>query len=263
MAQRFTHAIARKPATSIARGLSRYFQEGKPDYELACEQHAAYVEALKTAGLEVMVLPPLEEYPDSIFVEDTCIVTPQGVVLDRPGAKTRFHEPEFVVAALREFFSDEDMVRISEPGTLEGGDVMFADNHFFVGKSTRTNDDGFRQFAEAVGRWGYTAEQVPVEQTLHLKTGSTYMDDGHLLVSGEFCNWEPFFNKKRFSETYCVPQEETYAACCLHLNDVVLMSAGYPAVRAQLEAWGLNVIELEMSEFRKIDGSITCLSLRW
>ena len=110
---------------------------------------------------------------------------------------------------------------------------------------------------------GFTAEQVELERLLHLKTGCTYLEDGRLLAAGEM--WErPLYRESgRFSEIFHVPDAEAYAADAVRINDCVIMSAGYPSVRAQIGAWGYRVIELEMSEFRKIDGSITCLSLRW
>ncbi|MBQ6411052.1 MAG: N(G),N(G)-dimethylarginine dimethylaminohydrolase [Atopobiaceae bacterium] len=263
VASDFTHAICRRPSRSVIDGIADFANEGKPIYERALEQHDAYVEALRTAGLEVTVLPALEEFPDSVFVEDTCVITPSGVVVDRPGAPSRLHEPDHMVPCLREFFSDEQIKFIEAPGTLEGGDVMMVDDHYYVGRSARTNDEGFRQFAEHLAAWGYTCEQVELQRILHLKTGCTYIEDGRLLAAGEM--WErPIYRESgRFSEVFHVPDEEAYAADCVRINDHVIMSAGYPRVRVQLDDWGYQVIELEMSEFRKIDGSITCLSLRW
>ena len=263
MASNFTHAIVRRPSRSVVDGIADFANEGKPIYEKALEQHDAYIAALEEAGLEVTVLPALEEFPDSVFVEDTCIITPAGVVVDRPGAPSRLHEPDHMVPTLRTFFADEQIKFIEAPGTLEGGDVMMVDDHYYVGRSARTNDEGFRQFAAFLAAWGFTAEQVELERILHLKTGCTYLEDGRLLAAGEM--WErPLYRESgRFSEIFHVPDAEAYAADAVRINDCVIMSAGYPSVRAQIGAWGYRVIELEMSEFRKIDGSITCLSLRW
>ncbi|HIU24742.1 dimethylarginine dimethylaminohydrolase family protein [Olsenella sp. Marseille-QA0557] len=261
MASNFTHAIVRRPSHSVIDGITGSPELGKPDYELACKQHDAYIEALKTAGVEVTVLPALEEYPDSVFVEDTAVITPRGVVVDRPATDSRRNEAELMLPTLREFFSEDQIRFITDPGTLEGGDVMMVDDHYFVGRSSRTNDEGFRQFTEALSEWGYTTEQVPVEHILHLKTGGTYVEDGNLLVSGEFKTCAQY-RDGRFN-VFEVPDEEAYGADCVRINDYVIMAAGYPAVRTQLDAWGYKVIEVEMSEFRKIDGSITCLSLRF
>ncbi|WP_197674324.1 hypothetical protein [Parafannyhessea umbonata] len=130
-----------------------------------------------------------------------------------------------------------------------------------VGRSRCTNDEGFRQFSGFLAEWGYTAERVPVEHILHLKMGGTYVEDGNLLVSGEF-KTKPAYRCGQFN-IFEVPEEEAYGADCVRINDYVVMAKGYPRVRAQLEAWGHKIIEVEMTEFEKIDGSITCLSLRW
>lgn len=261
MASNFTHAIVRKPCKAVIDGLTTA-DLGKPNYELALEQHASYVEALKTAGLEVTVLPALDEYPDSVFVEDTCVITPKGVVVDRPADPTRTKEAELMVPTLREFFSEDQIKFIEEPATLEGGDVMMVDDHYYVGRSKRTNDEGFAQFEAYLKEWGYTAEQVPVNNILHLKTGGTYVEDGNLLVSLEFKQAKAY-RRGQFADVFEVPDEEAYGADCVRINDYVVTAAGYPAVKAQLEKWGYKILEVEMSEFRKIDGSITCLSLRW
>ena len=262
MASDFTHAIVRRPSHSVIDGITTSPQLGKPDYDLAIEQHDAYVEALRTAGVEVTVLPALEDYPDSVFVEDTAVITPAGAIMDLPATDSRHDEAELMLPTIREFFPDERIRRIEAPGTLEGGDVMMVDDHYYVGRSARTNDEGFRQFAGFLAEWGMTAEQVPVEHILHLKTGGTYVEDGNLLVSGEF-KQTPAYRRGQFANVYEVPDEEAYGADCVRVNNHVIMAAGFPRVKVQLEAWGNDVIEVPMTEFEKIDGSITCLSLRW
>ena len=216
---------------------------------------------MKQAGVDVTVLPALEEFPDSVFVEDTAVITPKGAIMDLPATDSRRGEAELMLPTIRQFFSDDQIKRITAPGTLEGGDVMMVDDHYYVGRSKRTNDEGFAQFKGFLEAWGMTAEQVPVEHILHLKTGGTYVEDGNLLVSGEFVTRRPIAAAS--SPTFSRCHEEAYGADCVRINDKIIMAAGYPAVKAQLEAWGYDIIEVEMSEFRKIDGSITCLSLRF
>ena len=262
MASNFSHAIVRRPCRRLIEGITTNPQLGKPDYELALEQHDDYVAPLEGAGVEETVLPALEGYPDSVFVEDTCVITPKGVVVDIPATDSRRAEAELMLPTLREFFSPDQIKRLSAPATLEGGDVMMVDDHYYVGRSSRTNDEGFRQFAGFLAEWGYTAEQVPVEHILHLKTGGTYVEDGNLLVSGEF-KAAPAYRRGQFRNVFEVPDEEAYGADCVRINDKVIMAAGYPRVQAQLEEWGYDVATVDMSEYRKIDGSITCLSLRW
>lgn len=262
MASNFTHAIVRRPCRALIDGITSSPELGKPDYETALVQHDAYIEALRAAGLEVEILPALEEFPDSVFVEDTAVITPCGVVVDRPGTLERRAEAELMLPTLQKYFEADQIKFITDPGTLEGGDVMMVDDHYFVGRSGRTNDEGFRQFSAFLSEWGMTTEQVSVTEILHLKTGGTYVEDGNLLVSGEFIHASAY-RDGRFKNIFEVPTEEAYGADCVRINDYVIMAAGYPAVKAQLEAWGYKIIEVEMSEFRKIDGSITCLSLRW
>lgn len=261
MASNFTHAIVRRPSHSVIDGIADFTNKGKPVYQKAMEQHEQYVEALRQAGLEVTVLPALEDYPDSVFVEDAAVITPSGAISDRPGAPTRREEAALMLPTLHEFFSSDQIKVMTEPATLEGGDVMMVGDHYYVGRSRRTNDEGFRQFSGFLAEWGYTAEQVPVEHILHLKTGGTYVEDGNLLVSGEF-KTKPAYRCGQFN-VFEVPDEEAYGADCVRINDYVVMAKGYPRVRARLEAWGYKIIEVEMTEFEKIDGSITCLSLRW
>lgn len=266
MASNFTHAIVRRPCRRVIEGITTNPQLGTPDYELALRQHDDYVGALQQAGVEVTVLPALDDYPDSVFVEDTCVITPKGVVVDIPATPSRHDEAELMLPTLHEFFAEEQIKRLTDPATLEGGDVMMVDDTYYVGHSQRTNQAGFDQFTTFLSEWGYTTVQVPVEHILHLKTGGTYVEDGNLLVSGEF-KTSPAYRQGQFVQVFEVPDEEAYGADCVRINDKVIMAAGYPVVEAQLRAWGeeygYDVITVDMSEYRKIDGSITCLSLRW
>lgn len=129
MASNFTHAIVRRPSHSVIDGIADFTNKGKPVYQKAMEQHEQYVEALRQAGLEVTVLPALEDYPDSVFVEDTAVITPSGAISDRPGAPTRREEAALMLPTLREFFSNDQIKVMAEPATLEGGDVMMVDDH--------------------------------------------------------------------------------------------------------------------------------------
>lgn len=266
MAANFTHAIVRRPCRQVIEGITTNPQLGKPNYELALQQHDAYVGALQQAGVEVTVLPALDDYPDSVFVEDTAVITPKGVVVDIPATASRHDEAQLMLPTLQEFFAADQIKRLTPPATLEGGDVMMVDDTYYVGHSKRTNQAGFDQFSAFLGEWGLKTVQVPVEHILHLKTGGTYVEDGNLLVSGEF-KTSPAYRQGQFREVFEVPDEEAYGADCVRINNKVIMAAGYPTVEAKLRAWGqefgYDVITVEMSEYRKIDGSITCLSLRW
>ena len=143
---KFSHVIVRRPGKSLCDGITSAPELGKPIYEKAIKQHDAYIEALKQCGVDVTVLPAMEEYPDSCFVEDTAVITRCGAIIDNPGAGTRNGEAKEMEPTIRQFFDDDHIAHITAPGTLEGGDVMMVGDHFYVGRSARTNEEGIRQF---------------------------------------------------------------------------------------------------------------------
>lgn len=255
----FKNAIVRRPCPAVVEGITSAPELGKPDYELALKQHDAYIEALKACGVEVTVLPALDEFPDSCFVEDTAVITRAGAIIDNPGAGTRNGEAKAMEPTIREFFSDDQIAYIQSPGTLEGGDVMMVGDHFYVGRSARTNEEGIRQFLEILEGWGLSGSEVPLEYVLHLKTGVNYIEDNNMLVSGEFIDKPDFasFNK------IIIPEEEAYAANCIWMNGTVIVPEGYPTVLARVEEAGYKTIVVDTSEYRKIDGGLSCLSLRF
>jgi dimethylargininase len=260
----FTRAIVRPPARSFAAGLSNAV-EGPPDVDRALEQHAGYVRALRDCGLEVTCLDPDREYPDGTFVEDTAIVTGRGAILTRPGAPSREGEVRSMGECLRNFYAD--LRGIAAPGTVDGGDICEADGHFLVGVSARTNDYGAHQLAEHLGRFGYTSSIIDIRANpalLHLKSGIAYLGDGVWAVDGgiqDDLRSHGVLDNAR--DVVLVPPSEAYAANCVRVNDTVLVAAGYPKMSAALKQRGCRVMELEMSEFRKMDGGLSCLSLRF
>ncbi|MBQ6602613.1 MAG: N(G),N(G)-dimethylarginine dimethylaminohydrolase [Eubacterium sp.] len=257
--RKFSHAIVRRPCRALTEGISSGLYPGKPDYQLALVQHDAYIEALKKCGVKVDILPADEWYPDSCFVEDPAVLTGRCAVITNPGAASRNGEKDEILAAVRKYYPDERIERITFPGTLEGGDVMMAGDTFYVGRSARTNEEGIRQFAEILGRYGYQCVEVPLEEVLHLKTGVNYLENNNLLVSGEFTDKPEFAS---FRKTV-IPEEEAYAANCIWVNDTVIIPEGYPEVLAAVQALGYETITVDTSEFRKLDGGLSCLSLRF
>lgn len=252
----FTRAIVRRPCRGLAKGLSTAGL-GPPDYAKALAQHAAYVKALEACGLEVTMLEADERFPDSVFIEDTAVVCEKAAVITRPGAPSRLGEEMAASAALSSFYPRRQAIH--PPGTLEGGDVMRAGGCFYVGLSGRTNLQGARQFAAIMKRHGYEAIPVPLREVLHLKTGVAYLEDGRLLATGEFLG-HPLLSG--FS-VIPVPAGEGYAANSLWLNGRVLVPAGFPATRAAVEKAGYETFIVDVSEFRKLDGGLSCLSLRF
>jgi dimethylargininase len=244
-------AIVRKPGRNFAEGISTSGL-GKPDSAKALEQHEAYCNALTMCGLEVIVLEADERYPDGCFVEDTAIVTSGVAVLARPGAASRIGEEVEISKVLSQF---KEIVEIESPGTLDGGDVLRVDDHFFIGISGRTNNEGARQLYEILVRYGYTASTVVVGSGLHLKSGIAYLGKGNFISVQELSG---------ITETgnfIIADPDEAYSANCLAVNYHLLIPKGFPKSGKKIAGLGYRVIELDISEFRKMDGGLTCLSL--
>jgi dimethylargininase len=255
----FKHAIVRLPGINFAQGLTTV-QLGVPLYDKVLQQHARYCEALQECGLTLTTLDADPDHPDSTFVEDTAVVTAHSAVLTRPGARSREGEVSAMRAALGSFFSA--MGEIEAPGTLDGGDICEADDRFFLGLSQRTNEEGARQLAVHLAREGYTCAVIDVRgmgSILHLKSGISYIG-GHTMVVMEEMAGHELYNGY---ELIRVTEQESYAANCVRVNERVLVAAGYPLLTAELKARGFHPLELEMSEFQKMDGGLSCLSLRF
>jgi dimethylargininase len=255
----FRHAIVRLPAPNFADGLTTV-DLGVPRFELALEQHAQYCSALAECGLTVISLEAESQFPDSTFVEDTAVLTPRAAILMRPGALSRRGEVDALHPALLEFFPAP--LTVEEPGTVDGGDICEVGNHFFIGLSHRTNEEGARQLAAHLASFGYTSSTVdvrPMTSILHLKSGISYIEDNTLVVMEEMADSEQF---QRFSRIR-VSAEESYAANCVRINNRVLVAAGFPHMTSELRSRGFDPLVLEMSEFQKMDGGLSCLSLRF
>jgi dimethylargininase len=253
----FKNAIVRIPGSNFDAGLTSV-SLGRPDFDLVLEQHARYCEALVECGLAVTTLDADLRFPDSTFVEDTAVITAHGAVLTRPGAASREGEVDAIrPAILRHFCSP---LTIDAPGTLDGGDICEAGDHFFLGLSHRTNEEGARQLAAHLEGLGYSSSTIDVREMtsiLHLKSGISYIGDNNLLVMEEMASQFSGFDLIR------VGLDESYGANCVSVNDRVLVAAGFPRLTEDLLARGFDPLVLEMSEFRKMDGGLSCLSLRF
>jgi dimethylargininase len=241
----------------MVKGLSSAPELGKPVYEKALIQHDAYSAALRQCGLTVLVLPADEDYPDSCFVEDTAVLTRRGAIITNPGAPSRRGEVKAIEKEMGRFFKDIEYIRA--PGTLEGGDVMMAGDHFFVGRSGRTNGEGIGQFLGILKRWGFTGSEVPLEKVLHLKTGVNYIENNTMLTAGEFTAKADFAPYRRLA----VKESESYGANCIWVNGTVIMAQGYPETEEMVRNEGYPILLVDTSEFRKLDGGLSCLSLRF
>ena len=255
----FKNVIVKRPCSKITEGITSAPELGKPDYELALKQHDAYIEALKSCGVEVTVLDADENFPDSCFVEDTAVLTRKCAIITNPGAASRNKEVEAMIPVIKQFYNEDCFEYIKAPGTLEGGDVMMVGDHFYVGRSARTNEEGIRQFIAILEKYGLTGSEVELKEVLHLKTGVNYIENNNMLVSGEFIE-KPEFEKYN---KIVIPEEEAYAANCIWVNDTVIVPEGYPAVLKAVQDAGYKTLTVDTSEFRKIDGGLSCLSLRF
>jgi len=258
-----TRAIVRRPTRNFGDGLTSC-GEGPPDFEKALQQHEQYCDALRRRGLRLTYIAPDAAHPDATFVEDTAIVTGRGAVLTRPGAPSRGGEVDSVAHALAEFYGE--LLRIEPPGTVDGGDICEAGDHFLIGLSARTNESGAGQLSAHLHRLGYTASVADIRNVkglLHLKTGIAYLGDGIWLAAEEIAQSVPGCSGLHIGRLIPVVAKESYAANCVRVNDAVLVPRGYPRVLNALQDFGLTAVPLDMSEFRKMDGGLSCLSLRF
>ena len=256
---KFNNVIVRKPCKAVCDGITSAPELGQPIYEKALAQHEKYIEALKKCGVEVTVLEADERYPDSCFVEDPALITRKCAIITNPGAASRNGEKNEIIGAVRKFFPEDKIEYIKDPGTLEGGDVMMVGDTFYVGLSARTNAEGIRQLGEILNKYGLECVQVPLEKVLHLKTGVNYLENNNMLVSGEFIDKPEFAKYNKI----VIPEEEAYAANCIWVNGTVIVPEGYPAVLKAVQDAGYETLVLDTSEFRKINGGLSCLSLRF
>jgi dimethylargininase len=255
----FTHAIVRPPAATFAQGITSSGL-GPPDLTRALQQHESYCRTLERLGLSLTRLPADPEFPDSTFVEDAAIVTAQGAILTRPGAPSREGEVVALGEALCRWFPQLD--RITSPGTLDGGDVCEAGDHFFIGVSHRTNEEGAAQLARWLEQRGFGSSLIDIRKIsgmLHHKTGISWLGGRRLLAWRGITGHEAF----RGWDVVEVAQGEEYAANCIRVNDTVLIAKGFPKTAARLADLGYDVLAIDMSEYRKMDGGLSCLSVRW
>ena len=253
----FKNSIVRKPSRSLVNGITSAPELGKPDYGLAIKEHDAYIEALKSCGVGVTVLKADERFPDSCFIEDVAVCTKKFAAITNPGASSRKGEEKEIIEVIKKYYNDIEYIK--EPGTLEGGDVMMVKDHFYIGLSKRTNREGAEQLIKALRKYGMSGSIVGMSEMLHLKSGLAYLEDNVLLITGEFIDNVEFekFNK------IIIDEDEACSANCIRVNDYVLVPAGYSKTKEKIEDAGLKVIEVDTSEYRKVSGGLSCLSLRF
>ena len=252
----FSRALVRLPGKNLVSGLTTA-DLGRPDYQKALEQHTAYIAALESCGLQVSVLPPLVEFPDACFIEDVALLTPHCAIITRPCVPSRVGEITGMDEILSDFF--DAIEHIQAPGSLEGGDILSIGSHYYIGLSRRTNAEGAKQLIAILNRYDLSGSTIPLKKILHLKTGAAYLEKHTMVACGELLAREEFAGLKVLP----VPEEESYAANCIWVNGTVLVPEGFPRTAAIIRKAGYPVREVDVSEFRKLDGGMSCLSLRF
>ncbi|MBH0098321.1 N(G),N(G)-dimethylarginine dimethylaminohydrolase [Salinibacterium sp. NSLL150] len=247
-------ALVRAPSSRMAEGELTHLDRVPVDAELADAQWEAYVAALKDNGFEVIEVPADDDLADSVFIEDTVVMFGEVAVLTSPGAESRQAE----IVAVRTSIDDLglELHEITEPGTLDGGDVLKVGSTVYVGRGGRTNAEGIRQLRAIVTPLGYTVIAVPVEKVLHLKSGVTALPDGTIIGYPDLVD-----NVDLYDRFLAVPEAEGAAVVVLS-DDAVLMSSSAPQTAALIENLGYRVVTVDVSEFEKMEGCVTCLSVR-
>ena len=254
---RFNHAITRLPATSIVNGL-RAEDIGDPDHAQMLKDHAHYVATLREAGAQVTELAALDAFPDSVFVEDVALCLREAAILMRPGAASRAGEVAGMAPVLRDFY--EQVFEIEGPGHIEGGDILTTSQEILVGRSERSDSAGIAELAGIVAQWGYTVREVTTpEGVLHFKTDCSLLDADTMLATKRL---DAFGCFKNYRVIHTSDGEEA-AANSIRYNDFVIMPAGFPRTRDSLLQAGYEVREINNSECARLDGGMSCLSLRF
>lgn len=247
-------AITRPVSRSIQECELTHMDREQICHKTASQQHADYVDVLRTLGVEVVELEPLHHHPDAVFVEDIMVVVDEVAVLTRPGAESRRGEVESAVTLVEQY---RTIARIESPGTLEGGDVMQVERTIFVGRSNRSNDAGIDQLRTILAPYGYTVISMPVPGALHLKTAATYLGDGMVLANPEWLDTTQF-NELDVIETH---PDEPFSGNAIRIGNSLVFPEQFPHTAGRLEAKGFVLQRVQSSELAKAEGSLTCKSV--
>ena len=255
---RFTHAITRRPAASITRGL-RAIDTGTPSLDLMLQHHADYVSTLRATGATVVELDEMEAFPDSVFVEDTALCLPEGAVIMRPGAPTRLGEAGQMAPHLQTLYTHVLTITGAD-SYIEGGDILTTETEVLVGRSARTNAAGIAELARLITPWGHSVREVHTPPgVLHFKTDCSLLDSDTILSTRRLAASGCFAGYKVIHTA----DGEEACANAIRFNDVVLMPHGFPRTQEILEKAGYDVRPIGNSECAKLDGGMSCLSLRF
>lgn len=253
----FTHALCRTPSRSVTAGL-RAADQGDPDADLFVQEHTAYVEALRATGATVRVLEPLEDFPDSTFIEDAALCLNGQAIVLRPGADTRLGEAAALRPDLQRVMNG--VIELETDGYVDGGDILCSDHEVMIGLSARTTRQGAEDLRPIVEGLGYTMRilETPAD-ILHFKTESSLLDTETILATPKLAASGCFTGYR----VILTPEGEEAAANAIRFNDTVFLSAGHPKTAAALRETGYKVTELATSQAALVDGGLSCLSLRF
>jgi len=253
----FSHAIVRYPSHSILDGL-RAIDTGAPDFDIFNLHHKLYVEALVSTGASITALPPDEAFPDSVFVEDTALCLPEGAIITRPGAATRRGETRQIAPALTQLY--EEILHIKGPGFIEGGDILTTEREILVGLSARTDAVGVSELQSLVARWGYAVRVVNTPpDILHFKTDCSLLDEETILTTPRLAA-TGCFEGYRLVHT---AEGEDACANTIRFNELLIVPEGFPETTERLLSHGYTVKQVGNSEAAKLDGGMSCMSLRF
>ncbi len=247
-------ALVRRPSPRLSEGIVTTIERQDVDYALACKQWEGYVAALADAGWEAVEVAPADDCPDSVFVEDTMVVYKNVAVISRPGALSRRGEVPAAEVAVAEL--GYSINRIRPPGTLDGGDVLKVGDTVYVGRGGRTNADGIRQLREILSPIGAVVIAVPISKVLHLKSAVTALADGSII------GYPPLVDSPEFFRHFVAVPEESGAHVVILDHHTLLMAADCPRSRDMFIDRGYTPICVDISEFQKLEGCVTCLSVR-
>lgn len=253
----FTHALVRAPSRSIVDGL-RAVDTGQPDWDTFVIHHRDYVACLASTGAKVLELEPLEDFPDSVFIEDAALCLPKGAVIMRPGAPSRLGEAAILKPVLENLYPE--VRSISGPGFIEGGDILTTETEILVGRSARTDGAGILELARCVEPWGYRVREVITPPgVLHFKTDCSLLDEDAILSTKRLAASGCFSDYKVIH----VADGEEECANAIRFNNLVIIPDGFPTTAEMLIAEGYDVKTIGNSEAAKLDGGMSCLSLRF
>jgi len=274
---KFKNVMVRIPTESMIHGISSGDYPGVIDFELAKKQHIKYIEDLKQCGVNVTIVPADNKFPDSCFIEDDAVMlvgdknSQSGVcaIISNPGSNSRNKETIEVEKYIRNFFNKDNLniFKIKNPGALDGGDVMMVGDTYYIGESSRTNVEGIKQFEDFASKFGKKTVLTQMDKGLHLKSGVNYLEISPktgkplLLLNSDFKN-HPLFDIDKYSIIY-ISDDEKYSANCIWVNNTIIVPEGYPKTLKEIQDHGYKTIICDTSEFRKLDGGLSCLSLRF